>query len=116
MAFTEAARWGECCQEAGLDQRPAVCARVSTGCYTAEGAGDIPSLSDFEDAYQGQWGSFRDYAEQPADDIGLTDGWPEEAERYFDWGAWTHNLRFDYAVPDAPPTEGCPCSATSELA
>lgn len=43
-----------------------VCVWVSTGCYTAEGAGDIPSLSDFEDAYQGQWDSFRDYAEQLA--------------------------------------------------
>lgn len=101
MGLTEAAGWGECFEEAGVDQWPAVCAWVSTGCYTTEGTGDIPSLSDFEDAYQGQWDSFREYAEQLAEDIGLTDGWPEEATRYFDWDAWTRDLRFDYTVADA---------------
>ena len=97
-----AARWGECLEEVGADLWPAVFAWVSTGCYAAEGTGDIPSLADFEDAYQAQWDSFREYAENLADDIGLTDGWPEEATRYFDWDAWTRDLRFYYTVADAP--------------
>lgn len=102
ISITEAARWGECYEEVGADQWLAVCAWVSTGCYITDGTGDIPSLPDFEDAYQGQWDSFREYAEQLADDIGLTNDWPEEAQRYFDWDAWTRDLAFDYTVMDAP--------------
>lgn len=102
MSLAEAARWGETYDEADPEQWPAICAWVKSGCYTAEGTGDIPSLPDFEETYQGLWGSFREYAEQLADDIGLTDGWPEEAQRYFDWDAWTRDLAFDYTVMDAP--------------
>ena len=102
MSLAAAARWGECYEEAGTDRWHAVCAWVQSGCYTAEGTGDIPSLSDFEESYQGRWDSFREYAQQLADDIGLTDGWPDEAQRYFDWDAWTRDLAFDYTVADAP--------------
>lgn len=102
MSLAAAARWGECYQKVGPDLWPAVCAWVSSGCYTAEGTWDIPNLSDFEEAYQGQWDTFREYAEQLADDIRLTDGWPDEAQRYFNWDAWTRDQRFDYTVADAP--------------
>ena len=30
------------------------------------------------------------------------EGWPEEAKRFFDWDAWTRDLKFDYMVADAP--------------
>lgn len=30
------------------------------------------------------------------------DGWPEEAQRYFNWEAWTRDLKFEYTVADAP--------------
>jgi hypothetical protein len=90
-------------------------ADLSTGCYTAGGTGDIPSLSDFEDAYQGQWDSSREYAERLADDIGLTDGWPEEATRYFDWGAGPETCASTTPSP-TPPMVASSCSATTELA
>ena len=31
--------------------------------------------------------------------------WPEEAQRYFNWEAWIHDLKFDYMVADAPDGE-----------
>lgn len=29
-------------------------------------------------------------------------GWPEDAQRYFNWDSWTRDLRHDYTVEDAP--------------
>lgn len=92
--------WGELFDEVGETLWPALLAWVEIGCYIVD-ADDLPSVSDFEDAYQGEWDSFDDYAAQLAEDIGLTDDWPEEAQRYFDWEAWTRDLKFDYAVADA---------------
>lgn len=64
-----------------------------------------PSLRDFEERYAGHWESFREYAEDLADEVGLMQGWPEEAMRYFDWSSWTADLAHDYTVVDAPPPE-----------
>lgn len=102
MGLLEAARWGEVYEEAGAREWPAVCAWVQSGSYIAQGTGDIPSLPDFQEAYQGLWDSFREHAENLADDIGLTNDWSEEAQRYFDWDAWTRDLAFDYTVMEAP--------------
>ena len=97
-----AAAWGQCLAEVDDILRPALCAWVESGDYVAEGTGDLPSISDFEERYQGAWDSFRDYAEQLADDIGLLDGVPEEIARYFDWRAWIRDLAFDYSTYDDP--------------
>ncbi len=40
-------------------------------------------------------------AEDWADQTGLTAGWPEEAQRYFNWDSWTRDQRHDYTVVDA---------------
>ena len=97
-----AAAWGQCLTEVDEHLRPALCAWVESGDYVAEGTGDLPSISDFEERYQGAWDSFRDYAEQLADDIGLLDVVPEEIARYFDWRAWIRDLAFDYSTYDDP--------------
>lgn len=102
MSPSAAVPWGDLFDEVGDTQWDALLAWMETGCYIVEGTGKLPSLPDFEDAYCGEWGSFREYAEQLADDIDLTDGGPEEAQRYFDWEAWTRDLKFDYTVADAP--------------
>ena len=92
--------WGEAFDEVGEEQWPALLAWVDTGGYIA--CGDtLPSVSDFEERYCGCWDSFEDYATQLAEDICLMDGWPEEAKRYFNWEAWTRDLKFDYMVADA---------------
>ena len=101
----EATQWGRSYEEAGPELWPAVCAWVRSGCHVAEDHGDIPSLGDFEERYCGRWESFRAYAEQLADDTGMMSGWPEEAQRYFDWAGWTRDLQFDYTVVDAPAPE-----------
>ncbi|MGV9189039.1 antirestriction protein ArdA [Arcanobacterium canis] len=101
MCQARAAQWGEVYAQVGKARWSALLAWVETGCYVAD-ADRLPCVSDFEDAYQGEWDTFDDYATQLAEDIGLTDGWPEEAERYFNWEAWTRDLRFDYTVADAP--------------
>ena len=82
--------------------RPALCAWVESGDYVAEGTGDLPSISDFVERYQGHWDTFAEYAEQLADDIGLLAGVPEEIARYFDWRAWSRDLAFDYSTYDDP--------------
>ena len=97
-----AAAWGRCLAEVDDILRPALCAWVESGDYAAEGDTDLPSISDFEERYQGHWDSFRDYAEQLADDIGLLTDVPEEIARYFDWSAWTRDLAFDYSTYDDP--------------
>lgn len=102
MSPSAAVPWGELFDEVGEVQWPGLLAWVESGCYVAEGTGDRPSLPDFEEAYQGEGDSFADYAAQLAEDIGLTDGWPEEAQRYFDWEAWTRDLKFDYTIAAAP--------------
>lgn len=61
---------------------------VLSGSNIAEGTGDLPSLSDFEEAYCGQWESFETFAEPLADDIGLLAGIPESVAAYFDLRAW----------------------------
>lgn len=101
MSPSAAVPWGEFYGEVGETLWPALLTWVETGCYVVD-ADDLPSASDFEDAYQGEWDSFDDYAAQLTEDIGLTDGWPEEAHRYFDWEAWARDLKFDYTVADAP--------------
>ena len=93
-----AGAWGRCLAEVDEHLRPALCAWVESGDYVAEGTGDLPSISDFEERYQGHWDSFREYAENLADDIGLLDGVPEEIARYFDWSAWSRDLAMDYSV------------------
>ena len=92
--------WVGCLAEVDEHLRPALYAWVESGDYIAEGNTDLPSISDFEERYQGAWENFREYAEQLADDIGLLADVPEEIVRYFDWYAWTRDLAFDYSTYD----------------
>ena len=91
-----AAEWGRVYTEVGPEHWPALCAWVESGDYVAEGTGDLPSISDFEERYQGHWDTFAEYAENLADDIDLLADVPEEIARYFDWQAWTRDLAMDY--------------------
>lgn len=102
MGPVEAAKWGRLLTSVDEHLRGALCAWVTSGSYVAEGSGDLPSLSDFEERYCGEFDSFREYAEQLADDIGLLDGVPDEVARYFHWDAWTRDLAFDHTTADAP--------------
>ena len=97
-----AAAWGRCLAEVDDSLRPALCAWVESGDYVAEGTGSLPSISDFEERYQGHWDTFAEYAENLADDIGLLADVPEEIARYFDWRSWTRDLAFDYSTYDDP--------------
>lgn len=98
-----AAAWGKRLDEVDASQRPALCAWVESGDYVAEGGdGDLPSLTDFEERYAGHWDSFRAFAEQLADDLGLFAGVSDEIARHFDWDSWAGDLEFDYTVVDAP--------------
>ena len=96
-----AAAWGRCLAEVDEHLRPALCAWVESGDYVAEGTGDLPSISDFVERYQGHWDTFAEYAEQLADDIGLL-AWTRDLARYFDWRAWSRDLAFDYSTYDDP--------------
>ena len=97
-----AAEWGRVYTEVGPEYWPPLCAWVESGDYVAEGDTDLPSISDFEERYQGHWDTFAEYAENLADDIGLLTDVPEEIARYFDWQAWSRDLAFDYSTYDDP--------------
>ena len=97
-----AAAWGRVYTEVGPKHWPALYAWVESGDYVAEGTGDLPSISDFEERYQGHWESFEDYARELADDIGLLADVPEEIANYFDWDSWTRDLAFDFTTHDNP--------------
>lgn len=102
MSPHEAAEWAKSLTGVNEHLRPALRAWVESGNYTAEGKGDLPAVPDFEDAYAGEWDSFREYAEQLADDIDLLRNVPEEIKGYFHWDAWTRDLAFDYTTAPAP--------------
>lgn len=106
MDPAEAARWGEIYEEVIATMWPALCAWVRSGSYVAEGDTDYPVLSDFEEAYCGEWDSFDEYARDLAESTDMLKGVPEEVERYFDWEAWTRDLAYDYSVEDAPDGGG----------
>lgn len=97
MSLSEAAEWGAVLAEVGEWQRDALVAWVASGDYVAEG-GDLPSLSDFEERYAGEWDSFREFAENLVDETGLLDSLPDELSAYFDWEAWTRDLSYDYTT------------------
>lgn len=93
MSPRDAAEWARVILSVPEHLRGALRSWVASGSYVTEGTGDLPSVSDFEERFCGTWDSFRDYAENLADEIGLIpEGAPEELVRYFNWGAWTRDL------------------------
>lgn len=81
--------------------RPALRAWAASGDYVAEGTGDLPSASDFQDRYCGHWDSFEEYAADLVDSTGFLNGVPEEVARHFDWKSHARELAFDYTTCDA---------------
>lgn len=101
MSPGEAQRWGDLYEEVGGDAWPALCAWVRSGAFVEDGDG-MPSASEFEERYAGEWDSFGEYATELAGDVGLLKDVPEEVQRYFDWASWTRDLRYGYSVQDCP--------------
>lgn len=97
----EAGEWGQLLADVDDWQRDALMAWVRSGDYIADGTGPLPSLPDFEERYAGEWDTFREYAEELADDIGMLSGVADEIARYFDWSAWTRDLAYDYTTEPA---------------
>ena len=96
----EAAQLARVVEEAHESDREAFLVWALSGDQIEDGDG-LPSVSEFEERYCGTWPSFRDYAENLADDIALLDGIPDEIARYFDWQSWTRDLAFDYTTSAA---------------
>lgn len=64
-------------------------------------AGEEP-YNDFQDAYQGEWEDFEEFAQHLVDETGMLDGAPEELARYFDMDAYARDLQFDYWTATSP--------------
>lgn len=102
MSPHTAAEWGLVIASVPEQQRQALCAWVNSGSYVVEGSGDLPSISAFEEHFCGTWGSFRDYAENLAEETGVIPvDTPEELVRYFNWDSWTRDLQHDYTAVQA---------------
>lgn len=93
-----ATAWAEHLAEVPEHLREALCAWVRTGEYVAEGTGDLPSIPAFEDRFCGTWGSFRDYAENLVEEMGLLNGASATLTRYIDWDRWSRDLAHDYTT------------------
>ncbi|OBA38979.1 antirestriction protein ArdA [Gordonia sp. 852002-51296_SCH5728562-b] len=102
MSPHEATEWAECMDEVDEHRRPALAAWVRSGSYTTQGDTDLPVVSDFEEAYCGEWIDFEEFAWSFIVDTGMQDTWPEEARSYFDFHSWTRDLAMDYSVESAP--------------
>lgn len=50
------------------------------------------AIENFEEAFRGEWGSERDFAENLLDDLGELDKIPENLRYYFDYEAYTRDL------------------------
>ena len=93
-----AASWGERYDELADDsQWPAYLVYVENF-----GRGDLPEIADFRDAYKGEFSEFVDYVYELEQGSGLMDGWPEIAQRHFDWDGYAEELEQDYLVVDSP--------------
>jgi|LSQX01.2.fsa_nt_gb antirestriction protein len=93
-----AADWGERYDELADDsQWPAYLAYVENF-----GGGDLPEVADFEEAYRGEFSEFVDYIYEMGQETGLMDGWPEIAQRHFDWEGYAEECGQDYLTVDAP--------------
>ena len=55
----------------------------------------VEDLDHINDAYFGEYDSFREFAEQLADDTMLIDC-PEHIKSYFDYEKWERNLSYNY--------------------
>ena len=95
------ASWADLLAEVGEIQRDAFVAFASADRYWVNGYG-VPDFSSFEESYAGEWDSFRDYADDLADQIGLMGDVPEWAQSYFDMSAWARDLAYDYTTENAP--------------
>lgn len=99
MPPSTAQLWGDVFAEVGGERWAAFLAWTENGGHFADAHG-IPDLDSFDDRYLGTWSTFGEYL---AEEIELLqEGWPEDAVRYFDEGAYERDARFDYTVLDAP--------------
>jgi len=96
-----AAQWGRVFASVPEHQREALFAWVRSGSYVAEGEGDFPSLEVFEDVYEGEWCSWREYADHMLEEGGLLEGVSDEVRRYIDYDQWSRDLLMDYTVEHA---------------
>lgn len=101
MSPHAASRWGAVMQEVDPMRRDALIAWVRSGDYMSEGSGDLPSLSEFEERYAGEWESFDAYALELFEDYGFGLEIPEHLTRYFDFEAWTRDIAYDYVTEPA---------------
>lgn len=83
------------------DLWPSYCAWIDSGSHSvaADGTGDV---SDFIQAYQGHYDSFREFADDFVESVGILSGVSEEVFRYFDYTSFAKDLECDYTVHDAP--------------
>ena len=102
MSPHEAQPWADAYNELDSDHLwPAYCAWVDSGSYTEDSNG-VGSVSDFLEAYQGQWDSFRDFADDFVESTGMLRDATEDLVKYFDYDRFERDLKYDYTVQDAP--------------
>ena len=95
MGLGDAKEWGELYEELDDDDNwPVFCAWVQNG--------NTPSVSEFEDHYEGQWDDFRSYVEDLEGSGDLFNDWPELAVRYFDWDSYVNDAQHDFSILEAP--------------
>ncbi|MFT3715639.1 MAG: antirestriction protein ArdA [Gordonia sp. (in: high G+C Gram-positive bacteria)] len=101
MSTVDAGKWGEAIDSVPAHLRRAYYAWIASGSIVEDGDG-MPSVSDFEERYAGEWDSLSEYLQDLAIESGLLNGVDEEIANYIDWRAYARDRDSEYTVVDAP--------------
>jgi len=63
--------------------------------------GDGVDFNGIVEAYQGEWSSFKEFAEDWIESTGMLDGKDETLVRYFDYDSFARDLEYDYWTEDS---------------
>lgn len=107
MSPEQALGWAEVYDDLGSDELwPALCSWVNSGYWVEIGNTGLPSISSFEEAYEGNFDSFEDYVREQIENQGMFDDPPKVAAWCSNSTAWIVDTTGGYIVVDASVEPG----------
>ena len=97
MDAQEAVKQAQLLESVDPYERDAFRAWADSGAEITDTEG-LSDLEAFQESYQGEWASFREFADDYLMNSGLLDGIGPEITRYFDFDLYATELENDYTV------------------
>lgn len=105
LSPTSAAMWGRTIERIDENLRPAFLAWISEGLHPGPEEEDT-LVQDFQEAYQGEWETFHDFAEDMAKNSGVFDDIPEHLHPFISIDNYARYLRDSYDSIRTPQGDG----------